>query len=331
MPQRLGRKREWRYWQARALEQLGRQQEAEFIYASLAQIPTYYGFLATDRLGLPYRIESQRLDLTEEYQQSLLNRSAILRAREYLYVGLVLEARREWNKALKGLGREQLKAAAVLADRWGWHERAVFTVARAAHSSDFKLRFPMPFEGQVRKMSSQHQLDPALIYSVIRKESAYMADATSRAGAVGLMQLMPATARTVAQRLGRPLTLSDLSDVDTNIELGSYYLRSVMDKFNDQQSLAAAAYNAGPHRVDRWLPDGQSLPADVWVDTIPYRETRGYVRAVLAYTIIFEWRIAGMAKPLKLRMAEVVAKNSLAKSDACGGTPQAETGQTGTC
>ena len=165
----------------------------------------------------------------------------------------------------------------------------------------------MPFDQHIDAAARTFGLEPALIYGVLRRESAYRPDARSPSGALGLMQLMPATAQRVAKRLGTRVSNGDLLRPDVSIRFGSKYFREMLDRFSDHQVLAAAAYNAGPHRVKKWLPASGSLPADVWVETLPFKETRGYVQAVLAYTTIFDWRRDNDVVRLRDRMPDIVA------------------------
>ena len=199
-------------------------------------------------------------------------------------------------------------AAAELADDWGWADRSVFSVAKTGKKDALELRFPMPHTSEVQKASVKNAIETAWIYGVMRRESGFIEDIRSGAGAVGLMQLMPATAKDVARRQGKK-RVGDLTRAKDNISLGSYYLRYVLNKFNNNQPLATAAYNAGPARVKRWLPREHALSADVWIDTIPYSETRRYVRAVMAYTTIFEWRMNQQVTPLNKRHADNQSNN----------------------
>ncbi len=307
MPSKLRADERWRYWLARAEDAIGNTDAAQRAYEELAGTTNYYGFLAADRIDSVYRINNQRAVVPNDLKAELLRRDPTIRAREFLAVGLPVEARREWQVLLGDLDEQGKLAAALLADSWGWHDRAVNTIARTTHRSDYALRFPMPFGEHIDSAARVFSLEPALIYGVIRRESAYREDARSRAGALGLMQLMPSTAQRVAQTLGTKVSNGDLLRPDVNIRFGAKYFRDMLDRFRDHQVLAAAAYNAGPHRVKSWLPDSGRLPADVWVDTLPFKETRGYVRAVMAYTAIFDWRGDARVVRLRDRMPDVKA------------------------
>jgi len=298
---------QWQYWQARALQQLGESGAARELWAALATEATYYGFLAADRLAQPYRFNELPTEVDESALGALHANPHVVRAREFLLAGIEVEARREWRTAVAKLGPQQRVAAAVLADSWDWHDRAVHTIAGTPLRQAYALRFPMPFGELVSTASQRFSLEPSLIYGVMRRESAYRRDARSRAGALGLMQLMPATARRVARSLGTPLVRGELLRADVNIRFGAKYFRDMLDRFDQHQVLAAAAYNAGPRRVRRWLPADGALDADAWIDTLPFGETRGYVRAVLAYTTIFSWRRGEEVMRLSERMPKIVA------------------------
>jgi soluble lytic murein transglycosylase len=204
-------------------------------------------------------------------------------------VGRQIDARREWSQALRLLDTQQIKQAAVLASSWEWHDSAIKTVAKTPHRTDYSLRFPTPFKQQVFDYADAKNLDPSVIYGVMRRESLFDPLAKSGVGALGLMQLMPSTARRVARSLGmkRPRQ-SDILEIDNNINFGTQYLKLVLNRFDNNVSLAAAAYNAGPLNVRNWLPREDLMPADLWVETVPFKETRDYVQSVLAYATVFD-------------------------------------------
>jgi soluble lytic murein transglycosylase len=229
----------------------------------------------------------------------------LLRARELYFLDRQVDARREWFQALRLLNTQQIKQAAVLASSWKWHDSAIKTVARTPHRSDYSLRFPMPFKRQVFNYADAKQLDPSVIYGVIRRESLFDPLAKSEVGALGLMQLMPSTARRVARSLGLKIPRqSDILEIDNNINFGTQYFRSVLNRFDNNVSLAAAAYNAGPRNVKNWLPRENDMPADLWVETVPFKETRNYVQAVLAYATVFD-KSLGRDTLISSRMGDI--------------------------
>ncbi|NND93156.1 MAG: lytic transglycosylase domain-containing protein [Granulosicoccus sp.] len=296
----------WAYWEARALEKLGRLEEANGIYSELAGLQSYYGFLAADRLQLEYSIYDQPIAPDPDLMATLSDTPELIRSREFHYVELTNESRREWNNWLKGRQADEISAAAVLASEWGLHDRAIYTAGISEHKRAISLRFPVLYRTEVAKASAQNSIEPAWIFGVMRRESAYIRDIRSRAGAVGLMQLMPRTAKYVAKLQGNKNWRGDLTDSATNIDFGTYYLRHVMNRFDDHQVLATASYNAGPHRVDKWLRNDM-VDADVWIDSIPYTETRRYVRAVMAYSAIYEYNLTGQAQRLSTKLRPIPA------------------------
>ncbi len=291
----------WAYWVARANEELGNTAEALRIYALLARLQSYHGFLAADKLGQDYAIYDEPIVLPKELLASLRAQPSLVRAREFERVSLENESRREWNNWLSQTQREpaQIAAAAVVASEWGLHDRSIYTAGRSGedYRRAISLRFPVLYRSEVAKASVESSIEPSWIFGVIRRESAYIRDVQSSAGAVGLMQLMPRTAEYVADLQGLKDWRGDLTDAGTNIGLGTQYLRYVMNKFDDNQVLATAGYNAGPHRVDAWLRE-EETDADLWIDTILFTETRRYVRAVMAYAAIYEYHLTG--KPVRL-------------------------------
>ncbi len=290
MPSHLHQENEWQYWLSRALEAEGRLVESLDLLEQLAVRSSYYGFLAADKLERKYHIEQENaasVDVDEE--AFLADNPHMLRARELYFLDRLVDAKREWFQALRHLDHDRIKQAATLASKWQWHDSAIRTVAKTEHRNDFSLRFPTPYKQQVMELAQKKELDPSLIYGVMRRESLFDPAARSHVGALGLMQLMPSTARRVARSLGmkRPRR-ADILHVENNIRFGTHYLKSVMNRFDNNVALAAAAYNAGPRNVRRWLPRGEQMSADLWVETVPFRETRNYVQAVLAYATVFD-------------------------------------------
>ncbi|MGA7802459.1 MAG: transglycosylase SLT domain-containing protein [Gammaproteobacteria bacterium] len=296
----------WRYWHARALAKIGRGSEAQRELADLATERSYHGFLAADRLDWHYAMNDNPIRYTGADLNDLMKgHPALVRARELYYLDMDRDARREWYYGTRDLGARDLALAAVLADRWGWHDRAILTAAQSGQTDDLALRFPLPYRKQIVAMGRHYGLDPSWVFGVVRQESAFREDARSPAGALGLMQLMPSTGRHTARLLNRPRPdRLALLQAEENIRLGTGYLQRMLSRFNNMV-LATAAYNAGPQRVQTWLPAKGPMPADLWVDLIPFRETRGYVRGVLAFTAVFDWRLHGAATRLSQHMPPV--------------------------
>jgi soluble lytic murein transglycosylase len=299
-------KDKWRYWLARAKDEEGETAEALTIYSELAEATNYYAFLAADRVNKKYAFNSQPIERDQQQIEQLQQLPSIQRARELYMLGQVTDARREWNTVIRHFNENKMLQAAVLAHQWQWYDNAILTVARTSQRRDLDLRFPTPFRDEVLLNAQTYDLDPWLIYGVARRESAFNIEARSTAGALGLMQLLPTTARYQSKLLGvdRP-SRTELLTSEKNLFLGSAYLNTMLQRFNGNQVLATAAYNAGPRRINSYIPKSTQVPADVWIDTLPIKETRAYVRAVLAYSIIFNWKLEQKITPLKQRMAAI--------------------------
>ena len=296
---------QWRYWKARAMLASGQYKPAMNILETLALERSYYGFLAADTLDLPYRLDNRETPVSREQITEVSQMPEAERARELVALERWSHARREWRYLQDRLSREELMAAAKLAESWDWHDQAIFTLAKTGYWDDLDLRFPLEHKGKVRQRAAKSGLNPAWVYGVIRQESAFNPTVVSHAGAVGLMQLMPATARQVARDLKRKTpNRRQLTEPGLNITLGTRYLRTVLDQLDGNPVLATAAYNAGPHRVTRWLPR-QTLPADIWVELIPYSETRTYVKRVFTYAAIYDHRLGRNTKRLSKRMPTI--------------------------
>jgi len=299
----------WRYWNARALEAEGREDDARQLYAELARERGYYGFLAADRLGEDYSMQHAPLEASPEELSAVHARPGIQMAQELYALGQTVDARRQWNWTTRDFSNRELQVAALIARQWGWHDRAILTVARSEHRDDIELRFPLAYRETIETQASRARLDAGWVYGVVRQESAFMTDARSQAGALGLMQLMPATGRLTGRRLGlRAYSRDAILNVENNLRLGVTYLKEVLDRNRGNQTLATASYNAGPHRVVNWMPD-KPLDADIWVETIPYNETREYVKNVLSYSAIYDHRLGNEPTRLTARMPAVASGN----------------------
>lgn len=285
----------WQYWRARAIVMLnhdGAEAEAQGIYQSLAGNRSFYGYLAADRLGQPYDMTDIPVATSQAQRQALYDMPAIVRAHELFHIGDEINARNEWAHATARMSPEQIGASGRLALDWGWHRNTIQAMIQLQHWDDLELRFPLAYADHFNSAAAQLGLQPQFLSAITRQESAYMHDVRSPAGARGLMQLMPATAREVGRALGLQISSDDLYTPDVNISLGSHYLASLMEEFDNNRILAAAAYNAGPNRVKQWLrrTEDNPVPIDVWIETIPFLETRGYVQNVLVYAVIYGHR-----------------------------------------
>ena len=297
---------QWRYWRARGLEATGQTEAATDIYRSIAGERGFYGFLSADRLELPYTFSHQPADADEALIARLAVTPDLLRARELFLVNLHGTGRREWEHAMSRLDEAERGQAAILAHRWGWHSRAIRAAVRNGLGDDLDIVYPMPFEPLFAAGSQRAGIASPWVYGIARSESLFMPDVASHAGALGLMQLMPATGRDTARRAGISYRgRYSLLDPETNVALGTTYLGWMYERFGASRVLATAAYNAGPHRVKAWLPEVDPVPADVWIEAIPFTETRKYVRRVLTADAIFHWRSTGQSQRLASLMAPV--------------------------
>jgi len=299
LPEDRRQKQEGRYWMARALEQTGQTDEAKALFQTLARERGYYGFMAADRIGVTYAMQHQAIVASPEEVSAMLARPGVLAAQELHGMGLMTEARRQWQWITRHMNNRELAVAAVIAREWGWYDRAILTVGKSDQLDDLEIRFPLLYRDSIEASAVRHGIDPGLIYGVVRQESAFIADARSPVGALGLMQLMPATGALTGRRLNLNIRGTQaILDVDNNIQLGSGYLKEVLTRYGNHQALATAAYNAGPNRVTSWVPQG-GLDADIWVETIPFNETRDYVKNVMAFTAVYDHRLG--LKPILLK------------------------------
>jgi len=279
----------WLYWKARALEMTGRSELARPLYLLLANDRGYYSFLSSERLGVPLKFNHSGIEASPEEIKMISQLPAIQRAYEWLQLDSAGKASREWNMALHGKSRATWRAAATLATEWNWYDQAIRAAYKADENDALVARFPLGFEDAVSAASNESGLTTASIWSIIRQESAFNRQATSYVGAKGLMQLMPRTARGVAKKLNLGSSHSDLFSPKVNVRLGSAYLAEMNERFGNL-ALAAAAYNAGPHRVSLWVKRTPFDGAESWVEGIPFNETRRYVQQVMAFIAVYEWR-----------------------------------------
>ena len=291
MPDELQQDNRWRYWHSRAEEVIATKltPASRETYEQLALTRSHYGFLSSDRMGISYSMAHKRAITNGNALETMENDPHVIRTRELLHHGEFVHARREWRHATKGFTEQQWITAAHLTRDWEWHHGSINSMIKAAFWDDIDLRFPLAHRPVFTKHAEKTDVPTYLLMAVARQESAMAHDVTSPAGARGLMQLMPATARQTARKNGVNYKNSnDLFVPETNITLGSRYYKEMLERFNNNRILATAAYNAGPHRVDRWLKEsGGKVPFDVWIEIIPFKETRGYVQNVLAFSMIY--------------------------------------------
>ena len=306
LPPELKQKDNWQYWRARALQKLGLEEQAIAIYQKLSQSFSYAGLLSADKIGARYALDGTPLKASPQELKALRDIPGIARAEELYKIGMTIDARREWQFAIQSFSPRKLQVAAILASKLGWHDRAIITIGRTNTLDDLKLRYPIVFKKQVLRHAAKNNIAPAWVYGVLRQESAYMTDARSHAGALGLMQLMPRTARSEARKLRiRLRNKNEILNVDKNIRLGTAHLRRVLDINQGRHVLATASYNAGAQRVKSWLPQSETVPADIWIETIPFNETRKYVKRVMSTMAVFEKHLDQPVTPLFKRLDEI--------------------------
>lgn len=302
----------WQYWRARALEELGFIEEANAIYTTLSGERNFHAFLAADRISRPYVMRNTPVEVSLNELELIGRIPGFERARELHAIGRETSARREWDYTLKQLDPQMIAKAAKLAQHWGWHSLAIFTVARSGYWDDLSIRFPLLYKEAVIDRAQEFNIEAAWVYGIVRQESAFIEDARSPRGALGLMQLLPSTARLVANQIRTPYRPGkDLLVPEKNIKLGSAFLKSMRRQLYDSPVLATAAYNAGPGKVRSWLPKDHEVPADIWIETIPYDETRDYVERVMAYSVVYGWQLTGEVKSMKPFMKPVIDNNAI--------------------
>ncbi len=294
-----GQKPVWRYWKARALMAQGQSDAAQPLLLTLSQESHYYGLLALEDLGRHFSWPEAPPAVAEAEVRAL--EPQLTRALRLYQLDLIPEARLEWAAANHDLNPREKLVAATLAYSRQWYDRVIYSVERAGNQQDFSLRFPLPFQPKVHALAQQNHLDEAWVYGLMRQESHFYAAARSRSGALGLMQLMPDTARWVARKIPIPHFKSvQATEVDTNLQLGTFYLSQLQHQLGNPV-LATAGYNAGPHRAQDWSAAGPMDPT-VFVETIPIHETRGYVQNVLFNSTIYAQRLGTSPQSLHERL-----------------------------
>ncbi|MEM6817422.1 MAG: transglycosylase SLT domain-containing protein [Pseudomonadota bacterium] len=280
----------WRYWEAVALTRSGQLEAGRSLLGALAEDRSYHGFLAADAVDAAYRFDDERLPVDPDLKQSWSQRFEWRRVVELFHVDQVARARHELAVISRNQTKPNLIALGALAHELGWHHEAVRLAVEGGHLDDLELRFPLAHSEFVASNAEQHDLDANWVFALARNESLFDPSVKSGAGARGVMQLIPSTARRTARALGmtRIPSAEALHDPDINIALGTAHLAELKARFG-HRALATAAYNAGPHRVVRWTAE-TDIDTQVWIETLPYDETRNYVQKVLFASIVFQWR-----------------------------------------
>lgn len=294
-------KSRWRYWLAMVSKQKGDDKKARKLLQALAKERGYYAFLAAEAVGQPYDMNNNPPQPIPHNGVFSADKKSIARIGELLFHNDTQFALMEWHQLLTAANAHQRAALAQLALDKGWYRMAIEAANKAGEHDWLAMRFPQPYSAEFEKHARHWNVSKTELMSIARRESAFLPEARSAVGARGLMQLMPATGKQVARKLGRRYRVSGLYDIEENITLGSAYYKELLDRYQGNRVLALAAYNAGMHRVDRWhKEDHATLPVSLWVDTIPFKETRAYVQAVLFYNVVFA-HLLGEDAPLFTR------------------------------
>ena len=304
----------WRYWKARAAKAQGRAAEAQALFTALATDFSFYGQLAAEELGDRGKTPAASYKPTRDEVQAMAKVPGFQRALAFYRLNLRFEGNREWSWTIRNFDDKQLLAAAEFAHRSEIYDRAINTADRTRELHDFSMRYLAPYRDVMKGYVSQQQLDEAWVYGLIRQESRFIADVKSSAGAAGLMQLMPATARWVAQKVG----LKDFRggaqtvNVETNLNLGTWYLKHVLDTLDNHPVLASAAYNAGPGRARAWRAD-EPMDAAIYAESIPFNETRDYVKKVMSNANYYSQQFGQTLLSLKERIGVIVPRSRAAE------------------
>jgi len=309
----------WQYFEARVRERLGQKDAARALYAKAATTATFHGFLAADRLGQDYALCPLEPSADPALRRRVANHPGLARALELHTIDRRLPAIKEWAALLAELSDEERKVAIEFARDAHWYDRAVFTIGDAPDDLRYySLRFPLHHENVLRREARRHRVDPAWVAAQTRAESAFMPRARSHANAMGLMQLLPSTAERTARRLGMAWTgAASLYNPETNMILGIAHLRHELDEHAGIAYRAIAAYNAGPAPVQRWNRDRPGFDPDLWIETVTYKETREYIARVLAFSVIYDWRLDGTAVPVSERMLGRPVATAKRRSFSC--------------
>lgn len=309
----------WRYWKARAHKAQNAIPKANAIFLPLSREHTYYGLLARDELGEVINSPLSNYVPSENEVQAVQSQPAMQRALELQRLEMRWESRAEWAWATKDYDDKQMLAAAELAMRQSWYDLAINTAEKTKFVHNFVLRYPAPYRETVQTFAKANGLDEAWVYGLTRQESRFVSYAKSGVGASGLMQVMPATAAWIAKKAG----FSDyrqhmIHQTETNVKLGTYYLRYTLDLMSGQAAMATAAYNAGPGNARHWAPK-KPIEGAIYAETIPILETRQYVQKVMANTCFYSSRLGTKSMSLKQRLGVIIGDGNVVASDDVDG------------
>jgi soluble lytic murein transglycosylase len=299
----------WTYWYGRSLAALGEPDGSRAYFLRIAGQPDFYGLLATEELGYVITPPEAMHEPSDEEVEAARRDPGLARALELIRLGIRTEGVREWLFSIRSLDDTRLLAAAELARRAGVYDRAISTADRTKRLHNFALRYPVPFRDVFGEYARTQGLDEAWVMGLVRQESRFIAEARSSAGAAGLMQVMPRTARFVAAKIGlRNYRPASVTDIETNVTLGTGYLKMVLDQLG-HPVLASAAYNAGPARARRWRDPERSLEGAIYAETIPFGETRDYVKKVTANAVFYAAMLEKKLTPIKARLGTIAPRS----------------------
>ncbi len=310
MPPALSQTARWRYWAARGAAAQGEMETARSLYISLLSADNYFSAMAAARLDLGLTPNPVAVVADEPELARIAGVPAFVRAHELLLAGMRSEALAEWQFGVRTLPPAAQAQVVHLGMRWQWYDVSIATATQQRIFEDYSLLYPRPYDADVQSAVAASGLPTELVYSVMRQESLYRQDAISSAGAVGLLQLLPETARRTARRSQYPVPgPSDLLNPAINVRLGAAHLKELIEQFDGQIPVALAGYNAGPNAAQRWLPD-QPIDTDIWIENIPFNETRNYVQRILWHSVVFSWLGSGQPQTTKHWLTAVSRGNA---------------------
>lgn len=311
MPPELASRPEWIYWLGRAYHASGRSRDAETQFRRIAGQAHFYGNLADEALGIPIALPPHARPASKEEIAQISKRPGLQRALAWFRMGERVEGVREWTWALRHLNDRELLAAAALAERNALFDRAISAANNTRQEHDFSLRYLAPFSAEVRAASQKQGIDDAWVYGLMRQESRFVTSARSTVGASGLMQLMPTTARWVARKIGlKDYTAKQVNNTETNLLLGTTYMKLVLENLSNHPVLASAAYNAGPGRARKWCGD-IPLEGAVYAESIPFPETRDYVKKVMSNAVYYAMLFTGKPDSLRRRLGVIPSRSGV--------------------
>ena len=316
MPTDLAKRPEWVYWLGRAYKAGGRLQDADTLFNRIANQPHFYGNLADEELGRRITVPPAGKPASRAELSAISERPGIKRALAWFRLDQRTEGVKEWNWALKGMTDRDLLAAADMANKLGIFDRAISAADRTRTEHDYSLRYLTPYSDEIRTASRNQSVDDAWVYGLMRQESRFITGARSNVGAAGLMQLMPATAKWVANKIGlKNYSHSQVHDTTTNVLLGTTYMRLVLENLDNHPVLASAAYNAGPGRARKWRAD-TPLEGAIYAESIPFAETRDYVKKVMSNAVYYSVLFNGKPESLRDRLGVIPANGSAINGNA---------------